>query len=231
MATPVAELGRMFGFAERPNLAARYNVAPTQEIATVQTRGDGDGDGEARQLTLMRWGLVPFWAKDLSIGSKMINARDDGLAEKPAFREAVRRRRCLIPADGFYEWQTVEGRKQPLYIRRRDGRQLAFAGLWESWKGPKGEPPLAEPVLSATIVTTSANATLRPVHDRMPVILDEADWPLWLDVSASAGDALRLLRPAADDLLETVPVSTRVNSVRNEGPELILPEARQASLL
>ncbi|HYC02487.1 MAG TPA: SOS response-associated peptidase [Azospirillaceae bacterium] len=224
MATPVAEIGRMFGVQERPNLQARYNVAPTQAVAVVRA-----GDEGGRRLDLMRWGLVPFWAKDAGIGSKMINARSDGLAEKPAFREAVRRRRALIPADGFYEWRTIgcgdRTEKRPLYFRRRDGLPLAFAGLWESWKGPKGGEALPEPMLTASIVTTDANATLREIHDRMPVVLPESDWDEWLSPDTGLERALSLLRPAADDLLEALPVSTRVNSVRNEGPELILPDA------
>ncbi|WP_119678126.1 SOS response-associated peptidase [Indioceanicola profundi] len=234
LASPVAEIGRVFGVAERPNLEARWNVAPTQTIATIRARSAGE-DGEAaeggRQLVPMRWGLVPFWAKDAGIGSKMINARADTLAEKPAFREAFRRRRVLIPADGFYEWQAVGGKKQPYYIRPRNGGMLAFAGLWESWRGPKGEPPLPEPLLTATIVTTDTNRALSFLHDRMPVILDAGNWDAWLDPATPPQRLQDLLRPAADDLLETVPVSTAVNSVRNEGEELIRPMEQEPRLL
>lgn len=232
MATPVAELARLFGVPERPNLAPRWNVAPTQEIAVIRARPPAgeDGDGQegadhrpAAQLVPMRWGLVPFWAKDAGIGARMINARADTLAEKPAFREALKRRRCLIPADGFYEWSGGAGRKQPHYIHRRDGGLLAFAGLWESWRGPKGEPPLDPPLLTATIVTTEANATLRTLHERMPVILPEGDHARWLDPATPPEQALALLRPAADDLLLAVPVSPRVNAVRNDDADCIRP--------
>lgn len=225
-ATPVAELARMFGFAERPNLAPRYNVAPTQEIAVI--RGDEDAGG--RQLVPMRWGLVPFWAKDLSIGAKMINARADGITEKPAFREAFRRRRALIPADGFYEWQTLDGKKQPYYIRAANGEPLVFAGLWESWRGPK-EEPLEQPLLTATIITTDANEFMRGVHDRMPMILERGDWEAWLDRKSTAPDLASMLKPAAEELLVATPVSTRVNSVRNEGADLIEPLAAEPRLL
>jgi len=222
VATPVAEMGRIFGFPERPNLAPRWNVAPTQEIPVIRREVGDAGAGDGRHLSMMRWGLVPFWAKDAGIGSKMINARADGVADKPAFREAYRRRRCLIPADGFYEWQALPGgKKQPLYIRRRDGRPIAFAGLWECWRGPKGGAPLDHPLFTATIVTTDANTLMRQVHDRMPVILEEADWDHWLDAGATGGEAL--MRPAAEDVLELFPVSTRVGSVRNDGPDLIQP--------
>ncbi|MFC7334470.1 SOS response-associated peptidase [Rhodocista pekingensis] len=244
MATPVAELARLFGVPDRPNLAPRWNVAPTQEIAVIRARppaaedGDGvNGDGmsgdgaagagaeprPAAQLVPMRWGLVPFWAKEAGIGARLINARADTLAEKPAFREALKHRRCLIPADGFYEWSSVGGRKQPHYIHRRDGGVLAFAGLWESWRGPKGEPPLDPPLLTATIITTEANATLRPLHGRMPVILAEGDRDRWLDPVTPVAQALALLRPAADDLLRAMPVSPRVNAVRNDDAACIRP--------
>ncbi|MFM2041701.1 MAG: hypothetical protein RLY86_277 [Pseudomonadota bacterium] len=224
LATPVAEIGRLFGTEERPNLPARWNIAPTLPIATIRA-GEGQTGEARRELVLMRWGLVPFWAKDPAIGSRMINARADTLAEKPAFREAFRRRRVLIPVDGFYEWETDGKAKQPHYIRARAGGMLAFAGLWESWRGPIASDP---PLLSAAIVTTEANATLRFLHDRMPVILDPADWPRWLDPTAPPDALQALLRPAADDLLETVPVSPAVNSVRNEGEALILPLPRVA---
>lgn len=222
MATPVAELGRMFGFPERLNLAPRWNVAPTQEVPVLRAAGDGDEPGP--HLVPMRWGLVPFWAKDAAIGSKMINARADTLAQKPAFREALKRRRAVLPADGFYEWRLEGGKKMPLYIRRRDGLPLAFAGLWESWKGPK-EAPLPQPLLTATIVTTDANAPLRALHDRMPVILDPDGWRRWLDPATPVAEAEALLKPAPDDLLELIPVSTRVNSVRNDDAACIAPLA------
>ena len=170
---PVEVLQRAFGFAERPNLQPRYNIAPTQTVAIVRRKDDGGG----RELALVRWGLIPSWAKDASIGGRLINARAETVAEKPAFRGAFRRRRALVPADGFYEWRKREGDrpKQPLLIRRRDGQPFALAGLWEHWRGPEGE------VQTCTIVTTAANVVLAPIHDRMPVILDPASYDRWLD--------------------------------------------------
>lgn len=228
MATPVAELSRIFGFTERPNLAPRWNIAPTQEIPVIRAGGEGEDPGP--HLILMRWGLVPFWAKDAAIGSRMINARAETLAVKPAFRDALKRRRAIVPADGFYEWRSDAGRKMPLYIRRRDGRPMAFAGLWESWRGTK-EAPLAEPMLTATIVTTEANAPLRTLHDRMPAVLDEDDRLGWIDPDTPTAEALRLLRAAPDGLLELIPVSQRVNSVRNDDAACIAPVPHTRRLL
>ena len=154
--SPLVELQRAFGFAERPNLEPRFNIAPTQTVPIVRRRDDGGG---GRELALVRWGLVPAWAKEPAIGNKMINARAEGIAAKPAFRAAFRQRRCLVPADGFYEWRKLAGgRKQPMLIRRRDRAPFAFAGLWEVWRGPDG------PLETCTIVTTAANALLAPIH-------------------------------------------------------------------
>jgi putative SOS response-associated peptidase YedK len=211
---PVDTLQRAFGFAERPNLRPRYNVAPTQTVPVVR-RSHRDGGG--RELALARWGLIPSWAKDASIGNKLINARAETVAEKPAFRGAFRERRALVPADGFYEWRKREGGgpKQPLLIRRRDGEPFAFAGLWEHWRGPEGE------VETCTILTTEANAALAPIHDRMPVILDPASYDRWLDPAQPRAE--ELLQPCPDEWLEAFPVSTRVNNVRNDVVELIAP--------
>lgn len=226
-ATPVAELARLFGFGDLPNLPPRWNVAPTQDIAAV-TR---DADGQ-RHLQRLRWGLVPAWAREPGIGAGMINARADGVAEKPAFRSAFRTRRCLIPADGFYEWQAAggrAGRKQPVYILPADRAAmpvLAFAGLWESWTGPASAPAGAAPggpLRTATIITTDANGTMCRLHDRMPVVLDPADWAAWLDPATAPRDLLALLRPAPEHVLTLRPVSPRVNSVHNEGADLIQP--------
>ena len=205
-------LQRAFGFAERPNLRPCYNIAPTQTVPVVRRKDDG-----GRELALVRWGLIPSWAKDASIGGRLINARAETVAEKPAFRGAFRRRRALVPADGFYEWQKREGSrlKQPLLIRRRDGQPFAFAGLWERWRGPEGE------VETCTILTTEANAVLGPIHDRMPVILDPACYDRWLDPAQPRAE--ELLRPCPDEWLEAFPVSTRVNNVRNDAAELITP--------
>jgi len=212
--SPVVELQGAFGFVERPNLEPRFNIAPTQTVAIVRLRANGDG----RELALVRWGLVPAWAKEPSIGSRMINARAEGIATKPAFRAAFRQRRALVLADGFYEWRKVEGagRKQPMLIRRRDHAPFAFAGLWERWRGPDGS------LETCTIVTTAANALLAPIHDRMPVILGPADHEAWLDPARPNGEAL--LRPCPTEELEAVPVSTRVNSPRHDDATLLEPE-------
>lgn len=226
LATPVSELQRAFGFADAPNLPARYNVAPTQDVAVVVA-----AEGGGRSLAAMRWGLVPFWAGDPSVGSRMINARGETAAEKPAFRAAFRQRRCLVPADGFYEWEVAGKAKRPVLIRRRDRAPLAFAGLWEVWRGPKGGPALEVPLRTVTIVTTAANDDLRHLHDRMPVILDAAGQAEWLDPATTAEAAAGLVRAAPVGLLDTLAVSTRVNSVRNDDPSLIEPEADHARLL
>jgi len=217
LTTPVSELQKVFGFPEAPNLAPRWNIAPTQDIAAVRLEDGG------RHLALLRWGLVPHWAADPSVGSRMINARAETLAEKPAFRTAFRQRRCLIPIDGFYEWKALDGgkRKQPYAIRRGDRAPMALAGLWESWAGPKGQP-LPQPLQTASIVTTTANAVLAGLHDRMPVIVAETDWERWLDPGAPLPAVQDLLRPAPDGDLEAFPVSPRVNSVRNDDESCIV---------
>ena len=207
----LAELYEAPGGEPPRNLAPRYNVAPTQAIPIVRIEEDG-----RRGLVMARWGLVPSWAKDVAIGARLINARAETAAEKPAFRDAVRRRRCLIPADGFYEWQArPRGPKQPHHIARADGGAMAFAGLWERWdRAPDGRP-----LVSCTILTTEANALVRPIHDRMPVILDPEDEGPWLDV----GDPARL-RPISADALRANPVGRRVNDVRNDDPACREPD-------
>jgi putative SOS response-associated peptidase YedK len=165
---------------------------------------------------LLRWGLVPSWASDLSVGARMLNARAETVLEKPSFRAAFTRRRCLLPADGFYEWQTVAGKKQPLHFRFRDGRLFAFAGLWERWHGPDG------PVESCTVLTTEANDLVRPVHERMPVILDPLRYDGWLDPGNGDTALLRSwLTPYPADELIAVPANPRVNNARNEGPDCL----------
>lgn len=220
-------------------LAPDYNVAPTKRVYAVLTRpernepdagaaedGGGAGDQAERQLRVVRWGLVPFWAKDTKIGSRMINARAETVAEKPAFRRAFAQRRCLLPADGYYEWQKVPGTaKQPFFIMRADGHPLAFAGLYELWRDPavSGEDPAAF-LWTATIITTSAPDELGKIHDRMPMIIDPSGWTDWLDpLNTDRADLRGLLSPAAASGLTTYPVSTAVNSIRNNGPELIEP--------
>lgn len=200
-----------WGWTKRLPTHPRFNIAPTQTVWAVRYE-----DGEARPVEL-RWGLIPSWAKDPSIGNRMINARAETLLEKPAFRHAFARRRCLVLADGFYEWQgRGKGPKQPFWFRRADGGLITFAGLWEQWASPDGEP-----VETCTIITTRCNATLRPLHDRMPAIIAPADRPVWLDCSNPVSDVASMLEPAPDDLLVAIPVSAAVNSPTNDGPALI----------
>jgi putative SOS response-associated peptidase YedK len=197
-----------------------YNVAPTSDIVTIV------GNEGERVLEFMHWGLVPPWAKDISIGSRMINARSETLTEKPSFKRAFARRRCLVIADGFFEWQATPGekRKQPMYISRSDGAPLAFASLWEIWR-PDGDPQRMDLELhSCAIVTCAANAKIEPVHHRMPVILENADWSTWLDVDGTSVEAAtELLQPAAEDVLTFHPVSTDVNRVSMNDVHLIHP--------
>ena len=203
-------ISRHFRTSGRPNLRARYNVAPTQTVPIVRRKEEAEG----RELVLVRWGLIPPWAKDLSIGSKLINARAETVATKPSFRSAFRKRRCLIPADGFYEWRKVDGGTQPMLIQLKGGGLFAFAGLWEWWKGGEDGP-----VESCTIITTTPTAVTAPIHNRMPVILDPADYDRWLDLERP--DAQELLRPCPDDWLEAYPVSPRVNRPQNDDATLI----------
>jgi putative SOS response-associated peptidase YedK len=199
-------------------LQPSWNVAPTNDIYVVLE------DGGVRHVAPHHWGLVPIWATSPSAGNKMINARAETLASKNAFKPAFRKKRCIVPVDGFYEWQKVPGQKvkQPYFISRADGEPLAFAGLWEQWRGPDRDG--SERLRSATIVTTEANETMAPVHDRMPVILPPSAWDVWLDPAVSDLDLLgKLLVPAPPTLLTLRPVSTEVNSVRNHGPQLIEP--------
>jgi putative SOS response-associated peptidase YedK len=200
-----------FQLSTVPELAPRYNIAPTQPIATILLEGD------LRQLQMLRWGLIPSWAKDLTIGAKMINARAETVAEKPAFRSAFRRRRCLVVADGFYEWQSQKGKKQPFYFRLQDEQPFAFAGLWETWQAPDGEK-----IDSCTLLTTAANSLLRSVHDRMPVILKPEDYARWLDPQIQKPEQLQpLLQPYSSEAMTAYPVSTKVNNPSNDSPECI----------
>lgn len=218
-ATPPDQIAAYFG-AEAPEalLEPSYNVAPTSDVYAVLS------DGSARHVDAFHWGLVPLWAKDPKIGSKMINARAETLAEKNAFKSGYKRRRCLIPADGFYEWKKdpdapPKAKKQPYFIHRPDGEPYAFAGLWEVWKGPNKDQ---EPLRSCTIITTSPNAPMAAIHDRMPVILPPAAWDTWLDRDIDDLDLLgKLLIPSAPEIITMHPVSTEVNNVRNKGEQLI----------
>jgi putative SOS response-associated peptidase YedK len=221
-------------------LPARYNVAPTLDVYAVAMRGRTDPvKGPRRALGTFRWGLVPSWAKDASVGSRMINARAEGVDRKPAYRAALERRRCLIPADAFYEWQRrtrsdgSPAGSLPYAIRRRDGQPMAFAGLWEVWR-PAAEGPAAKdqgaedqaavtPLWTCAIVTTSANDLMAPIHHRMPVVLAPGDWSTWLDPGSRVTDVKGLLVPAPSAWFDLYPVSTLVNNVRNDGPELLAP--------
>jgi putative SOS response-associated peptidase YedK len=205
---------RLFGYLEQPNFPPRYNVAPTQPIAIVRI-----AEGR-RQFALVRWGLIPPWVKDPRAFSLLINARVESVNDKPAFRYAMRRRRCLVPADGFYEWKDEGGgRKRPYAVRPKDRAPVAFAGLWESWMGPNGEE-----METAAIVTTAANRELASLHDRMPVVLPPDAFAAWLDCrNVDAETATALCVPACDGLLEAYAVSPAVNRADNDGPELIAP--------
>lgn len=215
LSLPAETLMDLFQLPQVPPLEPRYNIAPTQPVAVVRL----DGETGERRMDLLRWGLIPFWAKDPKIGSRMINARSETAAKKPAFRAAFRTRRCLVPADGFYEWQKVGAGKQPHHIRLAGGGGFGMAGLWEHWEGEDGEA-----IDSCAILTTEANDLLQPIHDRMPVIIDPERYDLWLEPGmADVGALESLLAPAPDDALEAHPVSTLVNSPRNEGPELVEP--------
>ena len=221
--------------AERP---ARPEGEPDGDQSDDGRGDDGRGEaaatgaagvragGVARELRVMRWGLVPFWAKDIKIGSRMINARAETIAEKPAFRRAFAKRRCLLPADGYYEWMQQPGEpKQPIYISRTDGQSLAFAGLYELWRDPAVPRDDEQAWLwTTTIITTSAPDELGMIHDRMPMIIDPAGWTDWLDpANSDVADLRALLTPAMISDLTTWPVSTEVNSVRHNGPQLIEP--------
>ncbi len=218
LSTPAQTLQQIFDLSETPDLPPRYNIAPSEAIATIRLPEPQAG----RRLDLLRWGLVPPWAKAPDVGARMINARAETAATNPAFRAAFRRRRCLVPADGFYEWQRLERRnKQPFYIRMRDGLPFAFAGLWECWEGPQGDA-----LETCTILTTEPSELVRPVHDRMPVILDPQDWDLWLDPSVQDPARLQpLLRPYPPEKMTAFPVGLAVNNPANDREECVAPLA------
>jgi putative SOS response-associated peptidase YedK len=211
-------LAQLFGLGEitpaAAGMAPRYNIAPTQQVAIV--RNDAP-----TKLDVARWGLVPSWAKDLAIGASMINARAETMAEKPAFRSAFRKRRCLILADGFYEWETIAGQKTklPHYIQLADGQPFAFAGLWETWK-PKDAPD-SDWMVTCTIATTDPNELLGRIHNRQAVILPRGSERVWLDADAPADVIGSLLRPLPSDALRMRPVAARVGNVRNDDAALL----------
>lgn len=202
--------------AEPPldDLLPTYNLAPTDDAAVVVERSD------RRAIRAFRWGLIPSWAKDEKIAAKLFNARAETLSTSGAFRESFRRRRCIVPADAFYEWQRQGGLRQPFLIQRADGAPLALAGLWSGWRHPETE----QVIRTFTIVTTTANRALSSVHDRMPVVLAPEHWRRWLDPAMEdTGELTGLLQPAPDHDLVLYPVRPLVNNVRNNGPELIEP--------
>jgi len=193
-----------------------YNIAPTQIVASIiELQGK-------RLLTGFRWGLVPSWSKDPAIGNRMINARAETILDKPSFKPLLTKKRCLIPADGFYEWKTIAGGKQPFHIRRQDGGLFAFAGLWEEWKSPDGNP-----MQTCTIITVEPNELMAPIHNRMPAILEREDEKVWLDAASNSKDVfalVSLLRPHSPEKFEAFPVSRAVNSPSSDSPSLIEQE-------
>jgi putative SOS response-associated peptidase YedK len=213
---PPADIAAHFGLDAVPEVAPRYNIAPTQDILIVRHPWRAP---EARlEAARVKWGLLPAWAKDTAMAAKLANARGETVAEKPAFRNAFRRMRCLVPADGFYEWEATPSGKQPWFLRLKSQAPLAFAGLWERWQGPDGAP-----LETATLITTDANALVRPVHDRMPVILQPADYTAWLGAKTTMEDLKALLKPLSADLMERYRVSKRMSNARNEGEECMAP--------
>jgi putative SOS response-associated peptidase YedK len=208
-------LAREFGISDFPPGSPRYNIAPSQPVAAVRAAPAGTG----RELALLRWGLIPSWSKDPATGNRLINARAETAREKPSFRNAFRRHRCLIPANGFYEWQRRERGKQPYFVRMRDGRLFAFAGLWDRWENPDKDV-----IETCTILTTTANAILAPIHDRMPVILPAGEYDRWLDPSLKdPGSLAPLLVPFPPEEMLAFPVSPRVNAPSTDDEGCIAP--------
>lgn len=205
-------LEEIFGISISRDIMPRYNIAPTQEIAVVRTNPE-----HKRQLDFLKWGLIPSWAKDPSIGSKMINVRSETVHEKPAFRTALKHRRCIIPANGFYEWEAVEGKKKPLYVKMKDDSLMLFAGIWDHWKPGEGDE-----IESCSILTTSSNDLIAHLHDRMPVILDIDDIDFWLDPHLVQPSPLQsLFRPYPSAKMYMYPVIDIVNSPKNDNPACI----------
>jgi len=200
------------------DLKPRYNIAPSQMVACVRHAQENGH----RECVLLKWGLIPSWAKDRSIGNKMINARAETVAEKPSFRKAFKHQRCLVIADGFYEWKREGKAKQPFYIRFKDSRPFAFAGLWETWKDKTQED--GSQIDSCTIITTEGNELMESIHHRMPVILDPKNYEIWLDTAIKDAALLTpLLKPHPSNEMEAFPISTRVNNPRFDGPECLEP--------
>lgn len=211
LTSPPDAVRELFRYVETPNFPPRYNIAPTQPTAIVR-----HGHNGARSFALVRWGLVPSWAKDPTAFSTLVNARSETVSEKPSFRASMRHRRCLVPADAFYEWTGKTGAKQPHLIRRRDGKSLAFAGIWDSWLGADGSE-----FDSMAILTVAANAEMGTLHDRMPLILEPEHFETWLDCTPGSVEPVRgLLETRAGPELEIFPVSRDLNNPRNERPSV-----------
>ncbi len=208
------ELATLFDLDSVPELTPRYNIAPTQAVAAIRITQHS----AKRELTFFNWGLIPSWAKDIKMGSRMINARSETVAEKPAYRAAFKRRRCLVPADGFYEWQKLDGYKQPHYIGMKDHVPFAIAGLWEHWEGGDGSV-----IESCTLLTTTPNDLVSSLHNRMPVIIHPEDYDDWLLPAPDTGLLMHLLRPYPAEEMVAYPVGTVVNSPANDSPACIEP--------
>ncbi|MEN6449268.1 MAG: SOS response-associated peptidase [Thermoguttaceae bacterium] len=233
--TSAREIAEQFALGAAEPFSPRFNIAPSQPVAVVRIgrRRDDTGDprntgkSPPRELAWLRWGLVPSWARDPNVANRLINVRAETAATKPAFRAAMRHRRCLILADGFYEWQPIGRAKQPYFIHLRDNRPLAFAGLWESWEGPVGQvrnPQSAPRLETCALLTTEANDLLRPIHDRMPVVLPPDGYSIWLDPKIEdAGQLAPLLVPYPAGEMEAYPVSRLVNDPAHESPDCIAP--------
>lgn len=221
LTAPADIIADLFEVAALPPIAPHYNIAPTQDVLAV--RADADG---AREAVMLRWGLIPYWADDRSIGSRLVNARSETAAEKPAFRDAFERRRCLVVADGFFEWKPVNRHKQPYWIRLADGAVFGMAGLWERWRDEEGEW-----LQTCTVLTTGPNELVAPLHDRMPVIVPPAQHATWLDPDTGARDLQKLLCPFPAEEMTATAVSTRVNSVAHDDPGCVEPVQVQGSLL
>jgi putative SOS response-associated peptidase YedK len=215
--TPAAELAELFGVMSLPALDSSWNTAPTQNVLAIRAAPEGG----QREGVLLRWGLIPSWAKDPSIGSQMFNARGETAREKPSFRSAFKKRRCLLPADGFYEWKKGPPPRQPFYFHMKDGKAFAFAGLFERWESQDGTA-----IESCTMLTTTPNELVAAVHDRMPVIVSPNQYSAWLDPSDADMDSLQaLVAPFPADRMDGHPVSRAVGNVRKNEPGLMSPEA------
>ena len=215
--TPAETMSALFDGLRFPKLTPRYNICPTQRVKCVR-----QSSSAKNEVVDLRWGLMPFWAKDLKVGARMINARSETVATKPSFRAAFKSRRCLVLADGFYEWKKQGTQRQPYYISRRDDQPFCLAGLWETWTDKSVDN--SQPIETCTVLTTEAKGIMRPLHDRMPVILPKNQFDFWLDIEFSDVEQLgKLLVPWAKDDLQTFPVDKMVNKPTNDAPECIVP--------